>query len=106
MVAFLDTETTGLSFEDQILEIAVVGDGNEVLFDSLTNPERPISQRIQALAGFSQEMVLNQRTLDELLAPLRTVLFENGPVVIYNEKFDRRFFSCRFLGGNPNTMCA
>lgn len=105
MVAFLDTETTGLSFEDRILEIAVVGNDNEVLFHSLTNPERPLSQRIQALTGFSQEMVLNQPRLDDLLAPLRAILLEHAPVVVYNEKFDRRFFPVDFWEG-IETRCA
>jgi DNA polymerase-3 subunit epsilon len=105
MVAFLDTEITGLSFDDRILEIAVIGYDNEVLFHSLTNPERPISQRIQALTGFSPEMVSNQPTLYELLASLRNILVEHGPVIIYNEKFDRRFFPADFWEG-IETRCA
>src|SRR6266540_7229589 len=60
--AYLDVETTGLSpwFGDRICEIAVVRcEGDKVLdtFDSLLNPERPISPGAARVNGLKDSQV-------------------------------------------------
>jgi len=105
LTVFLDTETTGLSFDDRILEIGVVDENGRVLFQSLTNPETPISKRIQAITGFSDEMIQNQPKLSDLVFQLRELFKTAGPVVIYNANFDRRFFPPGFWDG-IETRCA
>jgi DNA polymerase III epsilon subunit-like protein len=105
MTVFLDIETTGLLIDDRIIEIAVIGDDNEVLFHSLVNPERPIPSRVRGLTGLTDEMVLTQPKLQELVESIRSIFLSSGPVVIYNQSFDRRFFPSDFWA-DIETKCA
>lgn len=90
-----DIETTGFSFsDDQIIEIgavkiekgAVVGE-----FSQLVNPKRNIPSKITELTGISDDMVMNQPTLEEVL-PQFMAFIEGAPVVAHNANFD-----CSFL---------
>jgi DNA polymerase-3 subunit epsilon len=105
MVAFLDIETTGLSAGDQILEIAIVDEDGEVLFHSLINPERPLTQRIKSITGLDDDTVLQQPRLGEVIATLKQIMEKHEPIVIYNEKYDRRYFPEDFWL-NIQTHCA
>ena len=53
----LDTETTGLSETDEIVEIAIIrlDDGSEVI-NTLVNPSIPISKEATAIHGITDDM--------------------------------------------------
>jgi len=67
----VDIETTGLSREkSRITEIAaVVFDGNRIVreFQTLVNPQKPISYTITHLTGITNQMVANAPIISEVL---------------------------------------
>lgn len=53
----LDTETTGLSKDDRIIELSVIDMEGNVLFSSLFNPEQPLTPKITELTGITDAML-------------------------------------------------
>ena len=76
-LAFLDTETTGLDYTDQIIEIAIVDDTGDVLVDLRLKPSVAIHERADCPRWPDVE--------DTIKAALMV-----RKVVIYNATFDTR----------------
>jgi DNA polymerase III subunit epsilon len=97
-VMIFDTETTGTSRYDRVLEFAGVrfGPGEETrVFSSLINPERAISYHAQRIHGISASMVSSQPTFRELHGDIWS--FMDGAVCIaHNLSFDARFMMQEF----------
>jgi DNA polymerase-3 subunit epsilon len=86
---FIDTETTGLSPFDEIVEIAIVDSDGAVLFNSLVRPTRQISPESGRVHKITQAMLADQPTWPELLPEVAAVI--GGKYVgIYNADFDLR----------------
>jgi DNA polymerase III epsilon subunit-like protein len=85
----LDTETTGLHDGARIVEIAVLGVGGSVLFESLVNPGVPIPAEATRIHGITDDMVKTAPAFSDLLVPLTGALL-NRKVVVYNRDFDKR----------------
>lgn len=95
---FLDVETTGLDpTQDEIIELAMVPftyslDGRifEIWapFQQFQEPSSPISAKITALTGITDEMVAGQA-----INPVEVAAFASGAalVIAHNAAFDRRF---------------
>ncbi len=102
---FLDTETTGLNHDgtDEILEIAIVDAGGDILLNTLV---RPLSKtewpQAQAVHGIRPQDVINAPILESLL-PKLTEICANKTVVCYNATFDASFFPKDFF---PQIKCA
>ena len=99
-LAFLDTETTGLSpwFGDRICEIAILrcqGDAILDTFETLVNPQRPISPgaaRVNGLTGLD----LVDAPLFAEIAPQVKLWLEDALIVCHNAPFDLGFISSEF----------
>jgi DNA polymerase-3 subunit epsilon len=96
-LAFLDVETTGLSpwFGDRICEIAILRcRGDEILasFDTLINPERPISPGAGRVNGLTDEDVADAPLFAEVAAQV-VPLLEDAIIVCHNAPFDLGFVS-------------
>jgi DNA polymerase-3 subunit epsilon len=100
---FLDTETTGLSHEqDKILELGMVKfeyteDGRiyQIVdeFNQYQDPQRPIPLQITELTGITDEMVQGKAIDQEEV----TQFLENVDIIIaHNASFDRPFFDKMF----------
>ena len=95
--AYLDVETTGLSpwFGDRICEIAVVRcEGDTVIesFDSLLNPERPISPGAARVNGLKDsDLKQAPRFID--VAERVMALAKDTVIVCHNVPFDLGFLS-------------
>ncbi len=91
-----DTETTGLKDQvDQIIEIgALKVIDNEVVeeFDVLINPETEIPEIITEITGITQEMVVQEKTISEVL-PKFLEFVGDLPVVCHNAPFDIGFIN-------------
>lgn len=95
--AFLDTETTGLSpaYGDRVVEIAVLkARGGQILdaFETLVNPERPISPGATAIHGITDALVASRPAFHRVAAPLNDFL-RGSVVVAHNARFDVSFVS-------------
>ncbi len=84
---FLDTETTGLSSSDEIVEIAIVDAAGQVLADKLVKPSRPIPKEATRIHGITDEQVKGAPSWPILWMSLRPLLI-GKPVVAYNSDFD------------------
>jgi DNA polymerase-3 subunit epsilon len=100
-ILILDTETTGLSAEDEIVEIAVINRSGEVLLNQRIQPRNPArlllrdarSGRCAAdIHGIRPEMLNGQPTFPQVYDQLRDVLLLK-PVVIYNADYDTRMIA-------------
>ena len=83
----LDTETTGLGDDAEIVEIAIIDQDKNVLLNSLVKPSKPIPPKATAIHGITNEMVANAPSwpmLHELVAQL----IKGRCLVIYNSDYD------------------
>jgi DNA polymerase-3 subunit epsilon len=95
---FVDVETTGLDpSRDEIVELAMVPftygvDGRifnvHQAFEKLREPNQPLSTKITALTGITNDMVAGK-----VIDPTEVAAFANCAdlVVAHNASFDRRF---------------
>ena len=86
---FLDTETTGLTANDTVIEIAIVDHLGEVLFDKLIKPAGKIAPEASRVHGIQPAMVQDAPRWDSLWPEIEAIL-NNRTVVIYNADFDLR----------------
>ena len=114
-IVLLDTETTGLSAEDEsIIELGMV----KVLYSPSAkqivsivdvislyeDPGKPIPELITELTGITDEMVQGQHIDDSLVA---SWLSDDPLVVAHNAQFDRPFFEKRFAAlGHLSWACS
>ena len=85
----LDTETTGMSPADEIVQIAILSHEGKVLLDTLIRPTQPIPASATAIHGITDSEVENAPTFKEIYQKARKIL-EGKTVIIYNAAFDLR----------------
>lgn len=98
--AFLDLETTGLSpwFGDRICEVGIVlteGKRIKETFQSLVNPERPLSLGAASANGLSDEMLARAPYFSGVAKEIRGLL-KDSVVVCHNAQFDLQFLDSEF----------
>jgi len=98
--AFLDLETTGLSpwFGDRICEVGIVlteGKRIKETFQSLVNPERPLSLGAASANGLSDAMLARAPHFSGLAGKIRALLTDSV-VVCHNARFDLQFLDSEF----------
>jgi DNA polymerase III subunit epsilon len=84
---FLDTETTGLDRNAEIIEIAVVDNDDTVIIETLVRPSRPIPPSATAIHGITNDQTGNSQTWPILWQTLRNRL-TNRLIIAYNADFD------------------
>lgn len=91
--AVLDTEATGLSFQDEVIEVSVVRaiDGS-VLFDSLFYPQMKINWHASLKNGLFKKHLKGAPRFFEKWDELHYVL-KDRPVIAYNSAFDKRIIN-------------
>jgi DNA polymerase III subunit epsilon len=86
---FLDTETTGLEKNDEIIEIALVDNEGNLLYQQLFKPTQPVSAGARKVHKISDEMLKSVPTWFAHWNIIRGHLF-NKVIGIYNAEFDTR----------------
>jgi len=86
---YLDTETTGLDKNAEIVEIAVVDDTGQILINRLIRPTQPIPPVVSNLHGITDEMVAGAISWPALWPTVRGLLL-GKTIGIYNAEFDVR----------------
>ena len=88
---YLDTETTGLDADDEIVEIAIIDDNENILMNTLVKPidhtQWPEAEKIH---GISPMHVRNAPTQAQISDEIREAV-RNHRVVIYNAKYDGQY---------------
>lgn len=84
---YLDTETTGRDRESEIIEICIIDDAGQVVFESLIKPSRPIPLEATRIHGITNEMVKDASNWMVVWPKVTDALAERH-VGIYNAEFD------------------
>ncbi len=86
----LDTETTGLGSDAQVIQIGVIdGKGNVLIDNILVKPTMPIAPDATAIHHITNEMVQDAPSFPNILPQLCEVV-EGKLLVIYNAQYDMR----------------
>lgn len=107
---FLDTETTGLGPQAEIVEVALLDTDGTPLIDSLVRPTQPIPLGAQRIHGIDDEDVASAPPWPDLW-PQIVSKTKDRPLSIYNAEFDMRLMlqSLRARGQEssrrPQALC-
>ncbi|EOI6866763.1 3'-5' exonuclease [Yersinia enterocolitica] len=85
----LDTETTGLGDDAEIIEISIIDCTGKVLLDTLIKPIKAIPAEATAIHGITNQMVANAPTWRDIHYQF-TALTNDRTLLIYNASFDAR----------------
>ncbi len=86
---YLDTETTGLTRSDEIVEISVIDYDGSVLFSQLIKPSQPIPKEAERIHGITNAMVASSQSWPLVWMQLRSIVY--GRLIgVYNQEFDSR----------------
>lgn len=85
----MDTETTGLGPDAEIVEISIIDAGGTDLFTSLVRPNMPILPELVAIHGIDNGMVRNAPTWADVHDCVMH-LFSGRKLAIYNADYDLR----------------
>lgn len=101
-VVLLDTETTGLDNEAEVLELALLSTQGEVLFDTLIRPQGPIPAAATAVHQIDASAVAHAPTFGAVY-PRLVALLRKRFVIVYNAAYDRRILdqTCARYGLPP-----
>jgi DNA polymerase-3 subunit epsilon len=86
---YMDTETTGIEDDAEIVEIALIDANGDVLFDSLVKPVGPIGLEAAAVHHITEEMVSQAPSWAEVWPEVEKIL-KGQALGIYNADFDVR----------------
>lgn len=100
----LDTETTGLGNDDEIVEIAIIDMTGEALLHTKTYTEVPISPEASYINGIHNSDLINMPTIKELNGTINE-LFKNKTILIFNEDFDVRMLYQSGFEGDIKSKC-
>ncbi|GAA3911638.1 exonuclease domain-containing protein [Gibbsiella dentisursi] len=103
----LDTETTGLDDNAEIVEICLIDCNGFIMLNTLIKPTQPIPPEATAIHGITNEMVANAPTWRDVHGAVATLFFENR-FVAYNASFDARMIiqSARLHGLGDDGLCS
>ncbi|EPT0794711.1 TPA: 3'-5' exonuclease [Yersinia enterocolitica] len=85
----LDTETTGLGDDAEIIEISIIDCTGKILLDTLVKPLKAIPAAATAIHGITNEMVADAPTWRDIHYQFM-VLTNDRTLLIYNALFDSR----------------
>lgn len=86
---YLDTETTGMHFNSEVIEIGIIDDQGQVLFDQLVRPRGMIDPAAGRVHGITLEMLKDAPTWEKVWPQAEAVLL-GRKIGVYNVEFDLR----------------
>lgn len=94
----IDTETTGLcAGEDEILQISIISESGEKLFDSYFRPLHKSWSAAQAVNNISPDMVADAPSIADKAAEIQRILNSADTIIGYNTPFDADFITAAGL---------
>lgn len=89
---FFDTETTGLTSEDEILSISIIDGNGKILLDTIVKPEHHIEwEKAEQINHIYPDMVKDKPTVRELRPILQAIFSDCKLLIAYNMEFDIQF---------------
>jgi DNA polymerase III epsilon subunit-like protein len=101
---FLDTETTGIGYDSEVCDLAIVNYDGKVLFDSLIRPYTPIPAEVTAIHHITDEMVSTVPPINVQWEKIQKIL--SGRIIItYNADYDiRMLYQAAEVSGVKNSI--
>ena len=84
---YIDTETTGLEKEDEVVEISIIDSDGKLLFTSLIKPSRPIPAAAQRIHHINNADVASAPAWPIIWPRIRSFLY-GRTIAAYNAPFD------------------
>lgn len=105
MTIYLDTETTGLDpSHDEILQLSIISDSGNILFDSFFRPSATSWDDAQKVNGITPEMVAGSPCFEDVIPQINDIFSNASEIIGYNVNFDLAFL--RFSGCSvPSVSC-
>ena len=106
---FLDTETTGLSFQEghKIVEIACIETKDLIptnrVFHRLLNPQKKVSPEAFKVHGFSDDFLKGKDKFDEIVEPFLEFI-KGKKLMIHNAPFDIGFLNSELKKVNKKPL--
>ena len=106
---FLDTETTGLSFNEghKVVEIACVETKDLIptnnVFHKLINPKRNVPEEATKIHGFSEEFLKTKQTFSEIADDFLSFI-DGKKIIIHNANFDLGFLNGELAAVNKKQI--
>jgi DNA polymerase III epsilon subunit-like protein len=88
----LDTETTGLDDQDEVIQLAIIDMQGHVLLYTLVRPTVPVSTEARAIHGITDAVLAQAPSFSDLYATVAGLL-GNRSVLAYHADFDRRILA-------------
>ncbi len=85
----LDTETTGTSDFDEIVQVAILSCDGKALLDTLVRPTQRIPSEATAIHGITNDDVIGAPSFPDVYEKIREII-HGKRIVIYNAQFDVR----------------
>lgn len=85
----IDTETTGLGEDAEIIEIAIINMRGEVLLDTLVKPTKPVPPEVTEINHITNEMVAHAPAWREVFPKVLEII-TNHKWLAWNSAFDAR----------------
>ncbi len=90
----LDSETTGLSSADEVIELALVHSSGTVLFSSLIQPQDPQRSDLAThIHGITAQMLATAPRFPDVWPTIAAILRHFRRVLVYNADFDFRLLT-------------
>jgi DNA polymerase-3 subunit epsilon len=88
----LDTETTGLDANDEVIQLAILDMHGNVLLHTFVRPTVPVGTEARAIHGITDEVLAQAPSFSNLYETI-AVLLGNRSVLAYHADFDRRILA-------------
>lgn len=85
----IDTETTGLSGNDEVVELAIVDLAGNVLYNGMFRPWVPMGEEARKVNNISDEMLVASPDFSSGFQNICNILY-NRPVIAHNVAFDAK----------------
>jgi DNA polymerase-3 subunit epsilon len=86
---YLDTETTGMHLNSEVIEIGIIDDRGEVLFDQLVRPRGKMDPAAGRVHGITMDMLATAPTWEQVWPQAEAILVDRR-IGVYNVEFDLR----------------
>lgn len=86
----IDTETTGLGPDAEIVEISIVNELGHIVFSSLVKPSQPIPPAASAISGITNAMLADAPRWADIASQLFCILRSRDTHIAYNADYDAR----------------
>ncbi|SEQ31992.1 DNA polymerase III, epsilon subunit [Rosenbergiella nectarea] len=88
-MVIIDTETTGLGDDAEIIEVAALRCDGKIMLNTLVKPLKPIPVSATAIHGITNEMIANAPSWPEVIGQL-ILAAGSDDFLAYNSAFDAR----------------